>query len=43
LTEAGARAGRVPRGTVVEAVTLGGRPAERVSCGATERPRAVRV
>jgi acetyl esterase/lipase len=41
LTETGARAGRVPRGTVVEAVTLGGRPAERVTCGATERPRAV--
>lgn len=41
LSEAGARAGRAPRGTVVEHVTLGGRPAERVTCGATERPRAV--
>jgi acetyl esterase/lipase len=41
LTEMGARAGRVPRGTVVEHVTLGGRPAERVTNGATERPRAV--
>ncbi|HEU5005809.1 MAG TPA: alpha/beta hydrolase fold domain-containing protein [Jatrophihabitantaceae bacterium] len=41
LTETGSRAGRVPRGTVVEHVTLGGRPAERVTTGATERPRAV--
>ena len=41
LTEAGARVGRVPRGTYVEPVRLGGRPAERVSCGATDRPRAV--
>jgi acetyl esterase/lipase len=41
LTEAGSRVGRVPRGTVVEHVTLGGRPAERVTCGATDRPRAV--
>lgn len=28
-----ARLGRVPEGTVVEHVTLGGRPAERVTCG----------
>jgi acetyl esterase/lipase len=32
---------RVPRGTVVQHVTLGARHAERVSVGATERPRAV--
>jgi monoterpene epsilon-lactone hydrolase len=30
-----------PRGTVVEHVTLGGRPCERVTVGATERPRAI--
>lgn len=32
---------RPPRGTVVEPVRLGGRPAERITVGATERPRAV--
>lgn len=30
-----------PRGTVVRHVTLGGRPAERVTVGASERPRAI--
>lgn len=31
----------MPRGTVVRHITLGGRPTERVTVGATERPRAV--
>ncbi|MCW2494817.1 alpha/beta hydrolase [Jatrophihabitans sp.] len=30
-----------PAGTQVEQITLGGRPAERISVGASERPRAV--
>jgi acetyl esterase/lipase len=41
LTEASARLGRVPAGTVVRHIRLGGRPAERVTVGATERPRAI--
>lgn len=32
---------RPPRGTVVRHITLGGRPAERTTVGATERTRAV--
>lgn len=32
---------RLPRGTVAEPITLGGVPAERVTVGATERPRAI--
>lgn len=32
---------RPPRGTQVEHMTLGGQPAERVTVGASERPRAV--
>jgi acetyl esterase/lipase len=32
---------RVPRGTVVRHITLGGRPCERTTVGASERPRAV--
>ncbi|SDI83013.1 Acetyl esterase/lipase [Frankineae bacterium MT45] len=31
----------LPSGSVVERLTLGGRPAERITVGATERPRAV--
>lgn len=41
LLEAGARLQPVPRGTVVRRVTLGGRPAERVTVGATIRERTV--
>lgn len=41
ILDLGAVAMRVPRGTVVRHVTLGGRPAERVTVGATERPRAI--
>jgi acetyl esterase/lipase len=41
LPELTSRLGRGPRGTHVEHVRLGGRPAERVTVGATERPRAV--
>lgn len=41
LTEASTRLARVPAGTAVEHVRLGERPAERVSVGATERPRAI--
>ena len=41
LLEAGARLQPVPRGTVVRPVTLGGRPAERVTVGATVRERTV--
>lgn len=41
LSELGAAALRPPRGTHVEHVTLGGRHAERVSFGASLRPRAV--
>lgn len=41
LTEASARLNRVPPGTLVEHVHLGARPAERVTVGASERPRAV--
>lgn len=36
-----ARAARLPEGTRVERLTLGGRPAERVAVGAGEHPRAV--
>jgi acetyl esterase/lipase len=32
---------RVPTGTRVEHITLGGRPAERITVGASERPRAI--
>ncbi|HWF36840.1 MAG TPA: alpha/beta hydrolase, partial [Solirubrobacteraceae bacterium] len=32
---------RPPKGTNVEHITLGGRPVERVSFGASERPRAI--
>ena len=32
---------RLPRGTVVRHISLGGRPCERTTVGATERPRAV--
>jgi monoterpene epsilon-lactone hydrolase len=31
----------LPDGAVVEPITLGGRPAERITVGATERPRAI--
>ncbi len=41
ITELAARTGRAPAGTQVEALSLGGRPAERVTCGATQRPRAI--
>ena len=41
LSEVGAGLLRPPRGTHVERVELGGRPAERVSFGASHRPRAV--
>lgn len=41
LIELGGRLQRLPGGTRVEPVRLGGCPAERVTVGATERPRAV--
>jgi epsilon-lactone hydrolase len=41
LTEFSSALLRPPRGTVVEHSTLGGRHAERVTVGASERPRAV--
>jgi monoterpene epsilon-lactone hydrolase len=41
LSEVGAGFLRPPRGTHVEHIELGGRPAERVSVGASHRPRAV--
>jgi epsilon-lactone hydrolase len=41
LLEAGARTLPLPRGTVVRQVTLGGRPAERITVGATVRERTV--
>jgi len=41
LLEAAAPIQPLPEGTVVRKVTLGGRPAERVTVGATERPTAV--
>ncbi|HEY2299417.1 MAG TPA: alpha/beta hydrolase [Jatrophihabitans sp.] len=41
LTELTAAGLRPPRETHVEHVTLGGRPAERVTVGASQRPRAV--
>lgn len=41
LVAAGARTMMPPRGTAVLPVTLGGRPAERLTVGASERPRAV--
>jgi monoterpene epsilon-lactone hydrolase len=39
LSEASVRPNRVPAGTRVQAVTLGRRPAERVTLGASEQPR----
>jgi epsilon-lactone hydrolase len=41
LCEVTAAGLRPPRGTLVEHVRLGGRPAERVTFGASRRPRAV--
>jgi epsilon-lactone hydrolase len=41
ILEAAARSTKLPRDTVVRPVVLGGRPALRVSVGASERPRAV--
>jgi epsilon-lactone hydrolase len=41
IIEASAPTMRPPRGSAVEHVTLAGRPAERLSFGASERPRAV--
>lgn len=41
ITEFGSGSLRPPRGTFIEPVTLAGRPAERVSVGASQRPRAV--
>jgi acetyl esterase/lipase len=41
LTEASVRLNRIPRGTEVEQLTLGGRPGERVTLGVGEPPRAV--
>jgi epsilon-lactone hydrolase len=41
IIEFGARLMQPPRGTAVEHISLAGRPAERVSFGASERPYAV--
>jgi acetyl esterase/lipase len=41
ILDLGALANRLPRGTVVRPITLGGRPCERTTVGATERPRAI--
>jgi len=41
ITDAAALGLLPPRGTSVRKLTLGGRPAERVTVGATERPRAI--
>jgi monoterpene epsilon-lactone hydrolase len=41
LSEVGSVLLHPPRGTQVEHISLGGRPAERVTVGASERPRAV--
>ena len=41
LIEASAALFRPPPGTQIEAVTLGTRPADRVSVGASQRPRAI--
>jgi monoterpene epsilon-lactone hydrolase len=41
LSEVTATLFRPPRGTSIEHLTLGGRPVERVTVGASERPRAV--
>lgn len=41
IIAAGAVPSVPPRGTVVRQVALGGRPAERVTVGASERPRAI--
>jgi len=41
LLEAAAPIQPLPKGTVVRKIELGGRPAERVTVGATERPTAV--
>jgi epsilon-lactone hydrolase len=41
LSEASVLLNRVPRNTRVEHITLGGRPTERVTLGASEQPRAV--
>lgn len=41
IMDAGGRMQLPPRGTVVRHMTLGGRPCERTTVGATERPRAI--
>lgn len=41
IIDTSAKLARLPVGTVAEPITLGGRPAERVTVGATERPRAI--
>jgi monoterpene epsilon-lactone hydrolase len=41
IAEAGTRVNPTPKGTLVEPVTLAGRPTERVTLGASERPRAI--
>lgn len=41
IFEASAASQWLPSGTVVRRVTLGGRPCERTTVGATERPRAI--
>jgi acetyl esterase/lipase len=41
IVDASAASMRVPRGTVIRHGTLGGRPVERTTVGATERPRAI--
>ena len=41
ILDLGALSHRLPRGAVVRHISLGGRPCERTTVGATERPRAV--
>ncbi len=41
VIDAGSATNRLPAGTVARQLTLGGRPAERITVGASERPRAV--
>lgn len=41
ILERFARLNVVPAGTVVEHLTLGGRPCERITVGASDRPRAI--
>ncbi len=41
ILEAASRSTKLPRDTIVRAVSIGGRPALRVSVGASERPRTV--